>query len=56
MIPFKQFLGSQDDSISEEEAVKRYNQYKLDFKKTQLSEYFLKHKDEEWCVLLASPP
>lgn len=50
MIPFKQFLASQDDSISEEEAVKRYNQYKLDFKKTQLNEYFLKHKDEEWWV------
>jgi len=48
MIPFKQFLSSQDDSISEEEAVKRYNQYKLEFKKTQLNEYFLAHKQEEW--------
>lgn len=50
MTPFKQFLSSQDDSISEEEAVKRYNQYKLDFKKTQLNEYFLAHKHEEWSV------
>lgn len=48
LIPFKQFLASQDDTISEEEAVARYNQYKLDFKKTQLNEYFLAHKDEEW--------
>lgn len=51
MTPFKQFLIAQDDSISEEEAVKRYNQYKLDFKKNQLNEYFLAHKHEEWSVL-----
>ena len=52
MTPFKQFLSTQDDSISEEEAVKRYNQYKLDFKKTQLNEYFLAHKHEEWWVAM----
>jgi len=50
MVLFKQFLANQDESISEEEAVKRYNQYKLEFKKTQLNDFFLAHKDEEWLV------
>lgn len=45
---FKQFLQQQDDSISDEEAIKRYNEYKVDFKKTQINNFFLEHKEEEW--------
>lgn len=56
MTPFKQFLASQDDSISEEDAVKKYNHYKLEFKKTQLNEYFLAHKNEEWYASLITNP
>jgi hypothetical protein len=45
---FKQFLQQQDDSISDEEAIRRYNEYKVDFKKTQINNFFLEHKEEEW--------
>lgn len=37
-----------DDSVDETEAVKRYNQYKLDFRRQQLQDFFLLHKDQEW--------
>jgi hypothetical protein len=48
MLSFKLFLGQQDDMISEEDAIKKYNEYKLDFKKQQISEFFVAHKEEEW--------
>ncbi|KAL8574949.1 hypothetical protein ACOMHN_052114 [Nucella lapillus] len=48
MLTFKQFLTQQDDTIGEEDAIKRYNDYKQDFKRQQISEFFLAHKEEEW--------
>lgn len=51
MLSFKQFLAKQEDSIDDQEAVKKYNAYKLEFHKAQLSEFFLAHKDEEWWVV-----
>ncbi|GAB6018657.1 Serrate RNA effector molecule [Chamberlinius hualienensis] len=48
MMSFKQFLASQDDSISDDEAVRKYSDYKLEFRRQQLNEFFLAHKDEEW--------
>ncbi|KAL5013560.1 hypothetical protein ScPMuIL_007830 [Solemya velum] len=48
MLTFKQFLSQQDDSISDQDAIKKYNEYKLDFKKQQVNEFFLAHKEEEW--------
>uniref|UniRef100_T1JCQ9 Serrate RNA effector molecule homolog n=1 Tax=Strigamia maritima TaxID=126957 RepID=T1JCQ9_STRMM len=48
IMTFKQFLASQDDTISDEEAVKKYNEYKLEFRRQQLNEFFLSHKEEEW--------
>ena len=48
MMSFKKFLVQQEDSISEEDAIKKYNDYKLDFKKQQISEFFVSHKEEEW--------
>ncbi len=48
MMLFKHFLSMQDDSISEEDAIKKFNDYKIDFKKIQIKEFFLAHKDEEW--------
>ncbi|KAH0626042.1 hypothetical protein JD844_000745 [Phrynosoma platyrhinos] len=48
MKTFKEFLLSLDDSIDETEAVKRYNDYKLDFRRQQMQDFFLAHKDEEW--------
>lgn len=47
MMSFKAFLTTQDDSISDEEAIKKYADYKLEFKRQQLNEFFVSHKDEE---------
>ena len=52
MMTFKQFLQQQDDHITDEDAIKKFNEYKIDFKKQQINEFFLQHKDEEWCVLI----
>ncbi|XP_069366496.1 serrate RNA effector molecule homolog isoform X6 [Paralichthys olivaceus] len=48
MKSFKEFLISLDDSVDETEAVKRYNEYKVDFRRQQMQDFFLAHKDEEW--------
>ncbi|XP_077867371.1 serrate RNA effector molecule homolog [Saccoglossus kowalevskii] len=48
MMTFKQFLASQDDSIDDQEAVRKYNEYKIEFKRQQISDFFLAHKEEEW--------
>ena len=48
MQPFKHFLQSMDDNITDEEAIKKYNEYKEDFRKQQIHEFFQAHKDEEW--------
>lgn len=48
MMSLKQFLVAQDDSISDETAISKYNEYKLEFKRSQLNEFFVGHKDEEW--------
>lgn len=48
MKTFKEFLISLDDSVDETEAVKRYNDYKIDFRRQQMQDFFLAHKNEEW--------
>lgn len=48
MMLFKQFLHQMDDEVGETVAVKKYNEYKMNFKKKQVKEFFSKHKDEEW--------
>ncbi|CAG0899642.1 unnamed protein product [Darwinula stevensoni] len=48
MMSFKAFLQTQDDSISDDDAIRKYGEYKLDFKRQQLHEFFLAHKEEEW--------
>jgi hypothetical protein len=48
MMTLKQFLATQDDSISDNDAIQKYNEYKLEFKRQQLNEFFVAHKDEEW--------
>jgi len=48
MMSFKAFMQTQDDSISDEEGIKKYAEYKLEFKRQQLNEFFVTHKDEEW--------
>lgn len=48
MMPFKTFLASQDENVTETEAIKRYNDYRAEFNKQQIGDFFTKHKDEEW--------
>ena len=48
MMLFKHFLTQQEDTISDEEAIRKFNEYKLEFKKNQINEFFLQHKEEEW--------
>ena len=48
MQTFKQFLTQQDDSIDEDEAITLYNEYKADFKRKQVDEFFDSHKEEDW--------
>lgn len=55
MMSFKQFLNKQDDSISQDEAIKLFEEYKLDFKKQQINEFFLAHKEEEWFKMKYHP-
>merc|ERR1712203_73371 len=43
------------DTISDEDAVKKYAEYKLEFKRQQLNEFFVSHKDEEWFKLKYHP-
>nr|CAG4643871.1 EOG090X04A7 [Lepidurus arcticus] len=55
MMSFKAFLAAHDDSISDDEAVKKYAEYKLEFRRQQLNEFFTAHKDEEWFKLKFHP-
>lgn len=48
MLTLKQFLDTQDDTISDSEVLKKYSEFKLDFRRQQLNEFFVAHKDEEW--------
>merc|ERR1712037_991754 len=34
--------------ISDEEAIRKYAEYKLEFKRQQIGEFFVTHKEEEW--------
>nr|CAD7568492.1 unnamed protein product [Timema californicum] len=54
MMSFKAFLQTQDDNITDDEAIRKYNEYKLEFKRQQLNEFFMAHKDEEWGNWLTS--
>ena len=48
MMTFKAFLQTQDDSITDEESLQKYGEYKLEFQRQQLNEFFVHHKDFEW--------
>lgn len=48
LLTFKKFLATQDESITDDEAIAKYMEYKLDFKKQELDKYFQQHKSEEW--------
>lgn len=48
MLTFKKFLATQDDTLSDEEAIAKYTDYKLEFMRQECERYFQAHKDEEW--------
>jgi len=48
LLSFKAWLSTQDDSISDQDALSKYNEYKAEFKRQQLNEFFVAHRDEEW--------
>jgi len=50
MLNLKQFLDTQDENISDSEVMRKYTEYKTDFKRQQLNEFFVANKDEEWLV------
>ena len=52
LLTFKQFLVQQDDNINDQEAFRMYQEYKTDFKKKQVQQFFNDHKEEDWSVLL----
>lgn len=55
MMSFKAFLETQDDSITDEEALVKYGEYKQEFRRQQLNEFFVGHKEEEWFRLKYHP-
>jgi hypothetical protein len=50
MLSFKQFLAQQDDSIDEGQAIQLYQEYKSDFKRKQITDFFDEHKEEDWLI------
>lgn len=48
MMSLKAFINTLDDNVSDDEALKKYNEYKMEFRRQQLNEFFVAHKDEEW--------
>ncbi|CAH0391659.1 unnamed protein product [Bemisia tabaci] len=55
MLSFKSFLQTQDDNITDNDAIKKYNEYKHEFRRQQLNEFFVAHKEEEWFKLKYHP-
>jgi len=55
MLSFKQFMNNLDVSIDHIEATTKYNNYKSEFRKKQLTEFFNAHKEEEWFRLKYHP-
>jgi len=48
MMSMKQFIAAQDENITDSEATKRYSEYRVEFHRQQITEFFTQHKDEEW--------
>merc|ERR1712142_975149 len=45
---FKEFVMKQENDIDEVESVRRFKGYEVEFKKTQINDFYVLHKDEEW--------
>merc|ERR1739838_990303 len=47
LLTFKAWVMKQDDNINEDDACKNFKLHKTEFKKKQMQEFFVTHKDEE---------
>ncbi len=59
MLSFKEFLLSHPTEVNNHErATQLYNEYKLNFRKGALAQFFQEHSEEEWflekCVRASS--
>ena len=51
LLTFKKYLVTQDETLSDEDAKTKYEDYKLDFMKQECERFFQSHKEEEWFAL-----
>ena len=54
MLTFKAFLHTQDDSITDSEALEKFAEYKVEFQRQQLNEFFVSHKVRVNCQIFIS--
>ena len=55
LMTFRKFLMTQEEGVSDNaEAVKKYNEYKIEYMKNAALRFFEAHKDEEWFVLFCT--
>lgn len=48
LLSFKEFILSQSNSINEQEALSKYVNYKADFTRRQIDEFFKEHHEDDW--------
>ena len=55
LLSFKGFLETQNDHITEEESLAMYRDYKAEYRRQRMLEFFEEHKEEEWMMELYHP-
>ena len=55
LLSFKAFLETQNDQITEEESLAMYRQYKTEYRRQRMLEFFEEHKEEEWMLEVYHP-
>ena len=55
LLSFKAFLETQSDHITEEESLAMYREYKAEYRRERMLEFFEEHKEEEWLMELYHP-
>lgn len=48
LLSFKEFILNQSNDINEQDALKKYGEYKTEFTKRQIDKFFKEHQEEEW--------
>ena len=55
LLSFKGFLETQGDYITEEESLAMYREYKTEYRRRRMLEFFSAHKEEEWMMEMYHP-